>query len=295
MSLIRKHWLGEYSLTVSFWLIFIAFGFVFHLISLSFLQQISTTGSKHIATMIVYQVVGGLLILPWQSIGLLRTAELHFKEHGQPVILHSVQAVVLIGIIGIMSHFVGLIQTLSIEKEFSEYKSKVVPHQYSIQWDADKNQIRLSGSLDFGITKAVRQFLDTHPGAKQIVLESEGGRIYEGRGLAFLFQQYRLDTYSYRYCLSSCTTAFIGGVKRYLGKDAQLGFHQYAFDSKPLQTFQTLYNLEDEQDKDIKIYRSKNITENFIQQMFKKPNNEIWYPDQDTLLEAGIVTAIVRR
>lgn len=245
--------------------------------------------------LIIYQVSGGLVLLPWQAIGLLRSAEIHYKEFGQPVILHSVQAMVLIGVIGIMSHFVGLFQALFVEKEFTEYKSKIVLQKYSVQWNESSNQIELSGSLDFGVTKAVRQLLEAHPNAKQIVLESEGGQIYEGRGLAVLFHQYGLDTYSFSYCLSSCTTAFIGGSNRYLGVEAKLGFHQYAFDSSQLQTFQAFYNLEQEQDKDLEVYRSKNINEQFIQQIFKKPNSEIWYPDQKTLLEAGVVTAIVQQ
>ena len=295
MGFIQKHWRGQYPLNFSFWLIFIGLGFVFHLLSAFILQQVSDIDSMHIAVMITYQVSGGLVLLPWQAIGLLRSAELHFKAYGQPVILHLVQAGVIIGIIGLTSHFVGLIQTLSLDQKFSEYKSRVIPHQYSIQWDEAKNQILLRGPLDFGVTNAVRQLLETHPSTRKIILQSEGGQIYEGRGLAILFHQYGLDTYSFSYCLSSCATAFIGGNKRYLGKDAKLGFHQYTFDSKQLQTFQDFYNLKDEQEKDLDIYRSKNINEHFIQQIFKKPNSEIWYPDQEILIESGVVTAIVRR
>jgi hypothetical protein len=290
MSFIRKHWLGQYSLKFSFWFICIFLGFVFHLVSSLILQQISPA---HFATFIFYQFIGGLLLLPWQVVGVLRSAEQHFKNHGRPIILHSVQAAILVGLTGIMSHFIDQIQTLTIKNDLSNYQSKTISTQYNIRWHEDKKQIQLSGPLDIGITHAVRQILLTHPNAKQIVLESEGGQVYEGRGLAALFNQYKIDTYSFRYCLSSCATAFIGGAKRFLGNDAKLGFHQYAFDSKQLQPFRDFYNVEDEQDKDREVYRSKNINERFIQQIFKKPNSEIWYPDRKTLLEAGVVTATV--
>lgn len=295
MTFIRKHWLGQYSLSISFWLVLVLLGFVYHFFASFILQQISLAYSKQLTSLIVYQFSGGILLLPWQVIGVLRSAEYHFKTHGRPIILHSVQAVVLVGSTVILSHFVGQIQTLTIEKDISDHQAKVTPTQYSIQWRQDKKQILLSGPLDFGVTNAVRQLLEIHPNAEQVVLESEGGQIYEGRGLAVLFQQYEIDTYSFSYCLSSCTTAFIGGTKRYLGKDAELGFHQYAYKPEKLKTFQTFYNLEDEQNKDLEIYRSKNVSEDFITQMFKKPNNEIWYPDRETLLETGVVTAIVRQ
>lgn len=295
MSVIRKHWQGQYSLSFSFWLILVLLGFVFHFFASFVLQQISPVYSTQVVSLIVYQFTGGILLLPWQVIGVLRSAEHHFKTHGRPIILHSVQATVLVGLTVIMSHFLGQFQTLTIEKNFSDLQSHALPAKYSIQWHQDKKQILLSGELDFGVTNAVRQFLKIHHNAEQIVLESEGGQIYEGRGLAVLFQKYKLDTYSFSYCLSSCTTAFIGGTKRYLGEDAKLGFHQYAIGSKKLQTFQPFYNLENEQNKDLEIYRSKNVSDDFLTQVFKKPNNEIWYPDLETLLEAGVVTAIVHQ
>lgn len=295
MSFIRKHWLGQYSLGFSFWFIFIFFGIAFHLISFYLLKQASDTNSTHVAAMTIYQVTGGLILYPWQAIGLLRSAEFHYKKFGWPIILYLVQASVLISFIGIASHFVGLVQTSFVDRSFKEFKLKAEPPQYTIQLAGNESQLILQGTFDFGITEAVSLFLKAHPDINQVVLESEGGQIYEGRGLSILFHQYELDTYSYSYCLSACTTAFIGGARRYLGGDAKLGFHQYAYESKRVQTFEKFYSLENEQNKDVEIYRSKKISEDFIQQIFKKPNSEIWYPDRETLLQAGVVTATVNQ
>ena len=55
--------------------------------------------------------------------------------------------------------------------------------------------------------------------------------------------------------------------------------------------FQNFYNIEDEQEKDRKLYRSRNITEHFIQQIFKIPNNNIWIPKRKALLQAGVISA----
>jgi hypothetical protein len=293
MRFIRKHWLGQYSLSFSFWFIFIFFSLIFHGFGSFCLPQVSSGYSTQVSALFLYQLTGGLLILPWQIIGLLRSAEHYFKNYGQPIILYSVQITIVIGLITIMIHFMGQIQTLMFEKHWNDLQSKASPKQYNIQWHEDKKQIVLNGTLDFGVTDAVRDFLLTHPNAKGIVIESEGGRVYEGRGLATLISQHKLNTYSFRYCLSACAAAFIGGAKRYLGKDGKLGFHQYAFDSENLQNFRSFYNVEDEQEKDREVYRSKNITEHFIQKMFKSPNNRIWYPKRETLLQAGVITATV--
>jgi hypothetical protein len=292
LSFIHKHWLGQYPLSFSFWFIFIFLSLAFHTLGSFCIQQISSIHSIQLSALFFYQLTVGLLILPWQVTGLLRSAEHYFKNYGQPVILHSVQATVVIGLMTIMIHFVGQIQSLMFEKNWKDLHFNAAPKEYSIQWHEDEKQIILNGMLDFGVTSAVRSFLLTHPNAIGITIESKGGQVYEGRGLAALISQHKLNTYSFRYCLSACATAFIGGVERYLGIDGKLGFHQYAFDSKNQQSFQSFYNIEDEQEKDRTLYRSRNITENFIQQMFKSPNNEIWFPERKTLRQAGVIAAV---
>lgn len=243
--------------------------------------------------MIAYQVTSVFIILPWQTVGLLRSADFHYRHFGQPILLYCVQATVLICLIAIASHFVGLFQTLSFNQSFKSLKSKLEPPQYSIQVTDNGKQLVLTGLLDLGITAAVELILKQHDGINQIKLESKGGQIYEGRGLALLFHRLGLDTYSSSYCLSACATAYIGGENRFLGDAALLGFHQYTFDSKRLQPFQQFYDLDEEQKKDLAIYRSKGIDANFIDRIFHKPNSEIWYPSQKTLLKAGVVTKIV--
>ena len=293
MQTIQKYWLGYYPLAISFWVFFITLGIVFNLISFMLLEQDSDTKSNHIAAIMAYHLIGGLVLFPWQTIGLLRSAERHYSQYRRPVTLYSVQAVILISLTLLASHFVGLAQTLSIAHTFEELKSKTSPPQYRIQLTDNGKQLVIQGTLDFGITEAVSLLLKTHPGVKRVMLESEGGQIYEGRGLAVLFNQHALDTYSDSYCLSSCTTAFIGGAKRYLAENAKLGFHQYSLEPRNLQAFQGFYNLDAEQSKDMEIYRSKNIEESFIQKIFHKPKHEFWYPSQETLLKAGVVTKIV--
>jgi hypothetical protein len=293
MNFILKHWYGQYPLAISFWLFFLFLGIAVHLFGFALLEQVSDTGNLSAGTMTAYQLTSGIILFPWQAIGLLRSAERHYREFGRPIILHSVQAIVLMCLIGITSHFIGLVQTLIVDQSYAKYKLKVGLPQYSIQITNDEKQLFLRGTLDFGVTKAVSLVLETHPDIKQVVLESEGGQVYEGRGLARLFHQFGVDTFSDSHCLSSCATAFIGGKKRYLSAAASLGFHQYAFDSTQPQTFQAFYNLGSEQNKDLELYRSKNIEEGFIQKMFHKPNHEIWYPSQEELLKAGVVTEIL--
>ena len=52
--------------------------------------------------------------------------------------------------------------------------------------------------------------------------------------------------------------------------------------------------MQDEQNKDLALFRSKQIDEAFLKRVFATPNQSMWFPAVDTLLSAGVVDRIVR-
>ena len=118
------------------------------------LEQDSDTKSNHIAAIMAYHLIGGLVLFPWQTIGLLRSAERHYSQYTRPVALYSVQAVILISLTLLVSHFAGLVQTLSIAQIFVELKSKTSPPQNRIQLTDIGKQLVIQGTLDYGITES---------------------------------------------------------------------------------------------------------------------------------------------
>ena len=54
-----------------------------------------------------------------------------------------------------------------------------------------------------------------------------------------------------------------------------------------------LYDLKEEEGKDISFYREQNIDEEFIQKAFRTPHKDIWFPRPDQLLNAGVVHVIM--
>ena len=158
---------------------------------------------------------------------------------------------------------------------------------------AQKPQLTIRGSLDIGITNAVRSILDANPAINAVVLQSHGGQIYEGRGLAGLFTENEINTYVYDECSSACATAFIGGKTRYLSATGKLGFHQYQV-MKKHRLFAVLYDVSVEQERDQALFKSKGVEQEFLHRMFDQPANRIWFPDHATLLGSRVVHSIVR-
>ena len=115
----------------------------------------------------------------------------------------------------------------------------------------------IQGDFEVGITAAVREQLRITPNIRSVVLNSRGGQVYEGRGLAKLFRSFALDTHVYGECSSACATAFIGGRTRYLGEQGKLGFHQFWVEAKGNQSLFAFYDIGAEQARDAEVFRAQ--------------------------------------
>jgi hypothetical protein len=176
-------------------------------------------------------------------------------------------------------------QSLQVFKRDLMLKQVIPPEPlYSLELIEQDTLIHLRGPFQIGITNRVAGLIDRHPEISGIILDSEGGQIYEGRGLARLIMENKLETYSLDSCLSSCTTAFVAGTTRTLGANARLGFHQY-------KTYSLIpsINVKNEQAKDMAIFVMQGISADFLEKIFIQPPEEMWWPQIDELVDAGIV------
>ena len=126
------------------------------------------------------------------------------------------------------------------------------------------------------------------PRIEAIVLNSDGGRVFEARGVGRQIMENGLDTHVSDHCRSACTIAFIAGETRRLGPEGQLGFHSYRLDaalafSDPLE----------EQGKDKAFFIEQGIDPDFIDRAFSTTHDAMWHPTRDHLLSAGVVHEVI--
>ena len=120
-----------------------------------------------------------------------------------------------------------------------------------------------------------------------MVLESEGGNIYEARGLAKLIREAKLSTHVETFCSSACTITFIGGIERTLANGAGLGFHQYRVDADYMVAFTDPLA---EQAKDRALFAEAGVSEAFLERMFREDADGMWFPSVAELLAANVIT-----
>lgn len=162
--------------------------------------------------------------------------------------------------------------------------------KFELGFDSTDNLITLTGPFEIGVVAAFADALKKYSHTAGVVLDSPGGNVYQARGLAKLIEKYRLDTYAFGICYSSCTLAFIAGKKKYLGKHARLGFHAYQID--PGQKYPSL-DIDKEQQKDLQFYSRYIADTDFVEKIFSTNCSGIWEPHLDELLNAKVVDEVI--
>lgn len=166
-----------------------------------------------------------------------------------------------------------------------ELKQREEP-RFHVIYHEGKSQIEISGFFDIGLTDAVEAELNIHPDVSGVILDSEGGNIYQGRGVAKLIRVHQLDTYVYSNCYSACSIAFIAGKNRYLDSDGKLGFHGYRLESA---FAHPNVDIEAEQDLDFEFFSKFIDDPEFLSKIFSADCQSIWTPTHEELRAANII------
>jgi len=241
--------------------------------------------------LISYLIFSRLVLFPWQIVGLVRCCEKHFLQHGQTLLIRSIQGLIIVVIIINAIGVIDIMHWYKLQQKQAFEKTRILETKiYSLSLQNKSTLIDLNGTFDFGITSDMEAMLIKNPGIRDIVLSSAGGIVSEGRGIFRLIDQYKLDTYVYRECSSACALAFIAGNKRYMAANAKLGFHQY---NLQLETAFQPVDVAEAQQHDLKLLRKKNISDQFLEQVFKQPSHLIWFPTTKELLESGVINALI--
>ena len=294
-AFVRNHLAGKLSLAVSFWVNFLFLSFAYYLVEPALLGPLRDRPMLFFAGTIAFLSITVGVVFPWQVIGVLRCADNHYKNNHDPVLLRTVQGVVLVAGLSALVHLLESAQTLTVYARQLEERDveRSTPVRYVLEISPNGRWLNIDGTLDHGITRDVRDLLASDGTIEGVVLSSTGGMIYEGRGLAHAIEELALATYVFSECSSACATAFMGGKTRFLGPHAKLGFHRYKFEGTHLRQFAGIYDVEAEQGKDLAFYERQGVSEQFQQMIFSRPPQEIWFPRHDLLLSSGVAHTII--
>jgi ATP-dependent protease ClpP protease subunit len=280
-----KHWRGDFSLTRSFWVNFVFLFFALDLLERMLFPPFIDDPLKVTIAVLVYVGVVKLIVYPWQVVGVLRSCGKQISADSGRLWAIAAQFSMVASLAIVLISSIETWQSLQIYKQ-DLARREIGPDipLYSLDLVKQATLIHLRGPFEIGITASVADLISQNPQVTGIILDSEGGQIYEGRGLARVIRENGLQTFSLDKCLSSCTTAFVAGTTRSLGPQARMGFHQY-------KTYSLIpsINVGNEQARDKAIFVEQGIAAEFIDKIFEQPPESMWWPETDELLAAGVV------
>lgn len=287
MEYLRDHWQGRHALARSFWLN-LALPFILIAYGEAQIRPVpGTESTAEAATALLYLVIGYAVILPWQVVGFWRSSRRHLEERGD---LGAVTFAQGAAVAFLIAAIVGTVTTLqhilapAATREFAETSP-----DYRLSVSADETTVIIDGPIDVGLTRDLEALLDETPAITIIALKSNGGRVFEARGVAKQIIDHGLDTQVTEHCRSACTIAFIAGKTRRLGNEGRLGFHSYR-----LHAVKSFVDPIEEQEKDKAFFLAQGLDLAFVEQAFSTPHEGMWHPSADRLLRAKVVHEVTK-
>lgn len=288
-SLLRyaaSHWRGEQSLAQSLFVNGLLLGLVFVAASYflaSRFVSLSTDYGLTLYWLALYFLLGSSLT--WQTVGIWRSSVRHPVSVGfdglKNVARISVAIAWLVFVPALLkSGIPGLVSAIEQARWLQ------TEGRWEIQVIRDGREVELSGGIGHGIADEVAATFTQWPGIEVVHLNlRNGGLVHEAEALYRLFDDKGVVTYVSTSCQSACALAFLGGRERYVRNGATLGFHHSAI---PGFAFRFL-DVSSEK----AIYSARGIREDFVSRVYDTPPYAMWVPENQVLLDAGVVTAFV--
>lgn len=229
------------------------------------------------------------LFLAAQARRVLRHTDAHIRATGaMAVVWGSYLLVLLGGLAALVLWWQAVLLTYRDDAlPYAEQRRLAREARYQLTLSDDGRQIHLTGEITHGLSRRMAELLTRSPAPRRLRLTSDGGLIYEARGVAQLILQHQLDTEVTGLCASACTLIFAAGRRRHLAEGGQLGFHGYAlmFEGGLPQV-----DLRREQQKDLTFLVAQNINAEFASKALTTPHRQLWRPSRAELIAAGVVT-----
>jgi len=286
---IARHWRGELTLPVSFWVNNVALPLPVGFALGALAAWITVTGDYLRGGSIALLVCWPLLLVfsVWCWVGAWRSATAHSESGGSLLWAGLAKVSIALGVIGTtvstLFDFVPNIQP------YLRMARGIDPiGNVTATLSPDGRRLVLDGPLGLGDGQRVRALVARAPSLRTVELNSPGGRLKEGEEIAALVKQAGWNTRTTGACQSACTFIHMAGTRKQLMPGAKIGFHRASSGSmNPVHD--RLANREL-----VRMYREAGLPERFIERTLATPAWTMWHPSRDELVGAGLVSLAER-
>jgi hypothetical protein len=285
---IVRHWRGELSLPVSYWVNGILGGL---LVGIAIAALVYVTNRQGEARPLLWLVASSAtwilaaLVTIWQAVGVWHSAT-RYRQNGGKFWGRAAKSLMVFALGRLAYTFVlaGLPQLVGFY-EIVAGDSRVGPHEFHVL--ANGQTLEFSGGITFGVAQEFERFLDAMAGVRTVRLNSIGGRILEAQKMSDMIRSRNLSTLVAKDCLSACTIVFLAGKERMMLPTARLGFHQPNFRGWTAATRTAAIATEEAR------LQRLGLSKAFAERANAATPDSMWFPDTDELLRERVVTGLV--
>lgn len=286
---VSRHWRGELSLPVSYWIN----GFLGNVVIAIAVAAISASVNfkdEFYPLAALAAVVGMWLafgsITVWQFVGTWRSATFYQLAKPRSWWGGVAKIVIVLGVIRVVSEFMNigapqlgeLYQIHLGDQEVGKYQFRVVRGGEALEF---------SGGITFGAAKDLERFANAMSDLKYISLHSHGGRVFEAKKMAEIIKRARLSTYVANDCQSACTIIFLSGQSRVITSRSRIGFHQLSFAGMTNEDRKEA--IADQE----RMLREFGVSVEFARRASATSPDKMWFPTTQQLLSERVATRLV--
>ena len=285
-SYLLNHWRGVHSLSRSYWLNGTLIVLLITLVPLwaAYIAEARGASLQLISTFSLTAILMGLASWLWGIVGIWRSASHHVERGGVAAWSKLACAMVILGAVATAG------QAGNIFRQSVEYAQLALggdsfgkPAKITLM---KGDILEIGGALSQGTAARFSDALELAPNVKTVVLNSVGGRLLEADRMANMIKARHLDTVAKDKCLSACVMALLAGTKRTANFGARIGLHQPTFPG------QTQEEHDDAIAAQRQFYLNAGVRADFVERAMKAVPTDMWYPTEDELLSAGVLTGI---
>jgi len=282
-----RHWRGELSLPVSYWLNGILAAIAMHTAAFSFGAFVDGAKLKAGAAMalgLTCFLAATSILLAWQMVGIWRSATRHAAK-GKVFWAVAAKIIVILGVARSAFDLGGTFVPLIADHiKIAMGDEHIGENHFRLLRNG--TELEFVGGLKTGTAKEFERMLEAASQVRVLRLNSYGGRIAEADAIADLVRKRQLITYVSQHCDSACTHIFLAGSQRWLGQEGQLGFHQPSIAGLDQEA------ISDAIKEEGRTLRSLGLPSEFVSKALATPSDKIWRPTHEELLAARVISGI---
>lgn len=282
LSYFFRHWRGELSLGVAWWVNGVALTALTVALELyggALGLNLQTDTRLGFSIYLAIGVFVLLLVPAWQLIGIFRAADRHADQVGTMLAARLTQALTtLLTILLAMRFLVFAGESWSgVRIAYGSGGS------YTVTATHGGRVLEVKGAIIFGLAREVRRALEANPHVRRVRLSSGGGSLTEALKIRSLILARGLDTDSITNCSSACMSIYIAGRHRLLHRAARLGFHLPRNPGFGLRS-----PVTPEYAQELGYFGREGVPQ-WFRERWIATGRTFWYPAPGQLREAGIV------